>query len=435
MEQRLRLRSLIRWLACFAIWALPAISFTTPDRSAPASLAVLDGLALAKVLILMGVLAGSLPLLALLSLERLATRQLRPLWPFGAFAAWSVVSVLWTPLPAVTLGQAGGLVGLLLLSAYVALSYRQPGEVTAVFTTLVSSLLCFSGVVLLVHFVAPDFSGLDRRMLVAGSEGVVHPTAAGANASLGLLLATLCYFVGGFPGARRRLAYSLLVHGAVLYLASSRMAWGMALLTCPTAVFLFSSNRWRATAVLFAGLLTLGGMLADPSFQRFFDTDNVGLEYLTRGQSAEQLMAFSGREEMWQAIWHEFTQAPLLGNGYFVTSAQGQLEVWGMTANYTAHNVQLQVLASTGLIGFALFVLAVVKPFSEVFRQLPSPRLRAQALPSRVAIMLGFVLIWFLGWGLLCSSFMGPVRSESVVFFTCLGIAVGQIARQQGETG
>jgi O-antigen ligase len=386
-------------------------------------------------LILLVVLAGSLPLLALLSRDRLATRQLLPLLPFVAFVAWAVGSVLWTPLPAVTLGQAGGLAGLLLMSAYIALTYRQPDQVAAVFRTLVSSLLCFSGVVLVVHFLAPSFSGLDRRMLVAGSEGVVHPTAAGANASLGLLLATLCHFVGGFPGARRRWVCSLLVHGLVLYYASSRMAWGMALITVPTAIFFFSSNRLRALAVLTGGLLALGAMLSDPAFQRFFDADNAGLQYLTRGQSSAQLQGFSGRDEMWQAIGSEFAKAPLRGHGYFVTSAKGELEVWGMTANYTAHNIYLQVLASTGLIGFVLFVLAVVRPFCEMLRQLPRPRLQCEAFPNRIAIVLGFVLFWFFGWSLLCSSFMGPVRSESVVFFTCVGIGVGQLQRQGAQTG
>ena len=38
--------------------------------------------------------------------------------------------------------------------------------------------------------------------------------------------------------------------------------------------------------------------------------------------------------------------------------------------------------------------------------------------------------VWYLGWGQLCESFMGPVQPESVVFYCLLGLGVAQVRGQ-----
>jgi hypothetical protein len=37
--------------------------------------------------------------------------------------------------------------------------------------------------------------------------------------------------------------------------------------------------------------------------------------------------------------------------------------------------------------------------------------------------------VWFFGWSLLGISFMGSIRPESVVFFSMLGIGIGQASK------
>ncbi|MGD0901128.1 MAG: hypothetical protein ABR915_25135, partial [Thermoguttaceae bacterium] len=47
-------------------------------------------------------------------------------------------------------------------------------------------------------------------------------------------------------------------------------------------------------------------------------------------------------------------------------------------------------------------------------------------------LLLAIVAAWFLGWGTLNSSFMGPIEQESVVFFALLGLAVAYATLQAG---
>jgi O-antigen ligase len=129
---------------------------------------------------------------------------------------------------------------------------------------------------------------------------------------------------------------------------------------------------------------------------------------------------------MWTAVWEECKKSPVIGHGYFVTSETGKLKVWYEQANHTAHNVYLQVLVSTGVIGLCLFLTAIARPWL-AFQKLR----RGDQQAAMVYQMLSFLFIWYFGWSLLCASFMGPVRSESVVFFTFLGIGLGQLARRK----
>jgi O-antigen ligase len=134
-------------------------------------------------------------------------------------------------------------------------------------------------------------------------------------------------------------------------------------------------------------------------------------------------MSLNGRVELWRKMGREVVSAPLIGHGYFVTSAGGEIEVWGSRRAVTAHNVVLQVLVSTGLIGVLLFFRGLWRPMRGAARSL-----RDRGLRELFAVM----LLWYLGWGALTDSFMGPVRAESIVFFTLLGVAV---ARAQSSAG
>lgn len=411
-------------LATFAICCLPILTFTTPGRPSPSSLAFLDGLAMVKLVVLLVVFGIGLPLVLLTIREKSKRAVLLPLVPYYLFQVWAVTSVLWSPLPSVTIGQAGGLTALLVLASAVALTASGSADLERMLRTLSKTLFVFSLFVLAIHIVAPSYSGLDRRMLVAGNDGVVHPTAAGANSSLGLLLATICLFVFRYPWALRGAILAFAVHGAVLFFASSRTALGMALLLIPVIVFLYTTQRTRALMLVGAASVALCFVLFDPGFGSLLDSESVGAKYITRGQSADQIKAVSGRAEMWSKIWNEYEKSKIVGHGYFVTSEKGEIEVWYMMANHTAHNIYLQVLVSTGAIGLALFLTAILVPlkrFGTLFF--------GDSQARKVATMLTFVCIWYLGWSLLSTSFMGPVRSESVFFFTMLGIGAAQLIR------
>jgi O-antigen ligase len=217
---------------------------------------------------------------------------------------------------------------------------------------------------------------------------------------------------------------SVAIHGAVLLYASSRTALGMGVITIAVIIFLYNSNQVRALILVGLGLLLITVMLLDPSFGLVLDSDSAGVQYITRGQSSDQLKGVSGRHEMWSKIWNEYKKSVLFGHGYFITSESGAIEVWNMKANHTAHNIYLQILVSTGAIGFVLFLAAISRLVFE-FGSLRKFDIQARQVGS----MLAFVFVWYLGWSIMCVSFMGPVRSESVFFFTFVGLGLGQLAR------
>ena len=106
-----------------------------------------------------------------------------------------------------------------------------------------------------------------------------------------------------------------------------------------------------------------------------------------------------------------FWQAPWSGHGFYVTSALGEIRVWQDKGNYSAHNLWLQVMVTTGLVGAALFVWGLYRPlcaFANSVRQNETG-----SLPT----LIGLVGCWFLGWGTLNVSFLAPFQPEAVVCF------------------
>ena len=153
----------------------------------------------------------------------------------------------------------------------------------------------------------------------------------------------------------------LLIHGSIVFLSNSRTATGMAAITIGFVLFWFSQNASRAKVAAAVGLICLAFVLLDPGFRLWSSTADASAQYVTRGQSGDQLKGVSGRSEMWSAVWHEYKKALVLGHGYFVTSETGSLYVWNARHNYTAHNLTLQILVSTGAIGFLIFGFAMAQ--------------------------------------------------------------------------
>ncbi|WP_372896856.1 O-antigen ligase family protein [Stieleria sp.] len=416
-------------ITTFGVWALPILTFTIPSRLEPSTFASLDPLVMVKLLILLVVFfAGSAAILA--RLPDAKTRWvLRPLYPFYLYFAWAIFSVLWTPRPAISLWQAGGLASLLVLASLIALVATRQDRTEALLRMLGQMLLAFSIFVIAIQLFVPDLSGLDRGLMMGGNSGIVHPTAAGANASIGLLICVLCLFVGKYRWALRGALIGGVVHGTVLFYASSRMALLMAALTVGMVLFFYASNLVRAATISLFAVLLLVIVLVDPSFGSVLDSRSPTVQYITRGQSARQLTKVSGREEMWTKVWREYTKSKWIGHGYFITSEEGRLEVWSLKTNHTAHNIYLQVLVSTGVIGLLFFLVAIGNLVVKFSRLVQGDR-SMQNLATTLAV----VAIWYFGWSLLCVSFMGPVRSESVVFFALIGIAMGRLPSLAGET-
>ena len=109
--------------ALYFLWPLVLVTFSAPGRDAPADVSGLDLIALAKA----GVRVLSVAIFGWILWQAVPGqrgRVIATLFPWGLLVGWAFVSVLWTALPSVTLGQALGLAGLVLLMACIAAQWR-----------------------------------------------------------------------------------------------------------------------------------------------------------------------------------------------------------------------------------------------------------------------------------------------------------------------
>jgi O-antigen ligase len=413
------------------------ISISMPQRGMPGANVGLDLLAIAKLAIRAAILSVGVWLgLRLIANKDSATRfychrgtvALSILMPWFAFLAWAFLSALWSPLKSVSIGQAAGLASMLVLTIVVAVFAQSRRVREQILAGLNLMFIGFSGFTITLHCIWPEASGMIRDYSLDGATGVVHPTAAGANASLGLVFAFWNWL--RIPVARSRVlcAFTMALHLGLLILSHSRSALGMLLFTVGLGgvwgLNLQAKGRWLVSLSV-AGLLLI---IMDPGFGKVQSMLESIFEFLARGQSADQIQQVSGRAEMWAMVWKEYLGAIWFGHGYFVTSASGTLDVWHAKQSYTAHNVVLQLLVSTGLIGTAIFLWGGVRILgflawpSDAVRQTPCSELARETGWLR---FLGFLsMFWFAGWSIGCESFLGPVRTESVFFYTLLGLCL-----------
>jgi O-antigen ligase len=411
------------WIPLVLVWLLMLLTFSVPGREGPDSASSLDAIALAKVAVRL--LGFSVLGLTIVRSWRHPRRGevVRCLWPLGLFIGWSLLSVLWSALPSFSLGQVGGLLVQVMLAFVVGLRCTDSRDRSTVMQHLFLAMLAFSLVILAVHSLAPDSSGLER-VSFDDWEGIVHPTAAGATASLALVILIAARLLWDWRWTRLWLAPGLLVQGALLVLARSRTALVMGIAGVVLSFFLFSRQFVLSLAAVLLGLVLGAYLVLDPGLNLADRLSGSVSGYARRGESDEQIQSFNGRMQLWGVIWDEFLRSPVIGHGYLVTSRTGAIDVWQPEhpSNKTAHNVLLQVFASTGLVGGLLFLWGLIQPLAVCRRAL-----LADPENRKLAAFLGIIGIWYFGWGLFSESFMGAVAPESVVFFTLLGLAVGSL--------
>jgi O-antigen ligase len=278
-------------------------------------------------------------------------------------------------------------------------------------------LLVFGTVVLVANLAFPEIGGLTRD-----APGIIHPTTAGSAASLGIVVLVASRLVWGWKWTRMLLAPGLVVHLLLLLIAANRVSL---FLTALIGCVLFCVFASRLLVSLFVVAVSIAGaayITCDPGWTLAGSALGNTTTYVKRGQDAD-FSDFSGRREMWAAIWDSYCQSPLVGHGYFVSSATGEIYVWYQWTNWTAHNVVLQALVTTGLVGAVLLAFGIGYPVFRLSRSRSGDR-----HASNVFCLVLVVGGWFGVWGLFNASLIGPIDPESVVFFTILGIAVGHVA-------
>ena len=184
------------------------------------------------------------------------------------------------------------------------------------------------------------------------------------NLKLGLVLATLSPFAL-LPAAKRGVLPWLLVSGAlgvVILLAGARAAWisfGLAL-----AVTGLRHWGWKRAGIglLAGGLLTVVVASTSDFLGPRVERTLEALQMEPEGVD----FALSGRLVLWQTTGRIILEHPLTGVGTdnfqraYLAHSQGDQFTWlGGSGAFHAHQIVLEVLSETGLIGLLLWLAAV----------------------------------------------------------------------------
>ena len=254
------------------------------------------------------------------------------------------------------------------------------------------------------------------------SNGLFHSTAASATASLGFLIVLLSRLIWNWNWSRKIIWINSLIQLGTILISGNRFSIVITgLVTCLAVLFLARRDRVASLAISIGILGTLY-LVVDPSGHWIeAGLKKVGVA-VSQGQTSEQLKTLSGRTEMWAEIMRSIEQAPWKGHGYFISSSTGQIFVWNIWANWTAHNVWLQLLVTTGIIGAVIFGFHLIVVFFTMI-QLSNQRTGEGRKYLKFFLFVG---LWYLLWGLLNSSIFGPTSPETVVFFVVTGLLMGQ---------
>jgi O-antigen ligase len=195
----------------------------------------------------------------------------------------------------------------------------------------------------------------------------VHSVSAGSMLALSVPVLFGLWIAAG----RRALPWPRWVYGALfgihlvfLLLTRTRGSIGGALVAIAVMAWLASGRKVRPELVL--GSLVVAGALA-LAFGRQV------LEFLTRGESVDQIGTLNRRTEIWSLAWDSFLRRPVFGLGF--NSAKGVF--FDETGLGGAHNAAINVMIDVGLVGlawwFALIIAAIVllRRLQAVERQSP----------------------------------------------------------------
>jgi O-antigen ligase len=394
-----------RLLLC-ACLALSITGFTFPGRDPATDIGGVDSLAIAKIG-LRGIAFLVLALLAFrLNFHRRATAVLGRLLPMGLFGLWTMTTVLWSPLKAMSFAHALEIVILTTVAVCAGLVIDSDTAVEKLCQWL---FLFMAGACAFVMIV-------DTPLILAGERpyGYMHPNSLSALASMALVILLGARVLWGWAWSRRLLIPGIAVCTAAIFVARSRT--GLLTTLFVVTVFLWRYSR-RSLALLL--LLVCGCLLAlMPYVESLTHLDRGVGAYLLRGQTREDVMAGSGRDEVWKIALNSVREAPLFGHGYYSMSDTGRVFVWRKEQVQTAHDVYLHVLTGTGAIGLLLFLWGLAT--------MMVPMVRAQARSwNPIAILALTLMVWQLIATLFEVGIVGPIDPVTVAFFVVGGAGVG----------
>ncbi len=374
--------------------------------------------ALLKIIIRLSLLFGFSFLLLIRFRKNFPVRNAYWFVPLVLLLMWGSCSTLWSARPNESVGQVMSLTTLVLLSFSISLIVRSELDLEKLMRWTISNMMTICIFLLAVGVLIPSSSYLTRDGM-----GLGHSTNSGATASLGLVMLILSVILWKWKWAKAIAMPGCIIFLAVSILSANRLSMGISAVIVPCVIVCFGGRRWIGWSIV--GIAILGTLypIIDPKFELV----GTAIEAVNRGQSSDEISSFSGRQVMWEAMWNSFLDSPWIGHGYFMSSASGGLEVWYLNGemepvNWTAHNVWLQAMVSTGVIGLVLLLLAFGLPLATMVC-----RWLAGHPWTKIDSWFASLVIWYFIWGMLNESILGPLQPESVIFFIMYGILIARL--------
>jgi len=249
---------------------------------------------------------------------------------------------------------------------------------------------------------SPLFWGLDQlKQLISGRPMCTLEQMAGidrlsgflgpCNRKLGMVMASLSPFLLFAAARRMQVAGWLLAStaiGIVVLLAGARAAW------ITYALVLMSSGwkllGWRRLAGVFAfgAVLLVGLTLVSPQVR---ERMRLTTHALTASESGVDT-ALSGRAQIWSAAGCMIVQHPVNGVGargfreaFPVCDAHAEgRPAWGQGPAFHAHQIVLEILSETGIIGLLLWLAGAALAI-RAWRY-ATPQAKERARPAMLAL-------------------------------------------------
>lgn len=200
-------------------------------------------------------------------------------------------------------------------------------------------------------------------------------TYSHSNMFISIALVGLALF-GYFK--RNLLFYFCVVISAVLsVLALTRSVW---LALAVSGLYLFiASGVWRKISIWISGLIGMGIVF-------YFDIAHIKTRYLSLFNTKD--VSTGDRILLWKANWQMFLDHPIFGMGFNenIRQIRKYYDLMGVPPGYFEghpHNMYLNILAGTGLVGMAVFIYVVYQIFKT------ERKINSQYSHIRMAIYLG----------------------------------------------
>lgn len=339
------------------------------------------------------------------------------IWGLG-YVTVMTASVAWTLSPIVTLGGAYILWVQLLVCLAFAAHIRQLAGMTLVWKTATWAIFLKVFGSWMVFVVSPKAALLDYNPTIQGMNewaiprfsGFLGPNGMGLNAAImGSLALVLAFRTSG----RTQFVYRAVFLLALITIVGTQSRTALVAFFTGLVSIAYFLNR-RVFAVLVVLGLALGAYVS--VYQR-----EVAVDLATRGRDVESLTKLEGRTAIWSALESKIRNQPFFGYGFgTVRTILPNAYISGaFHAYYSAHNMFVESMVSSGLVGTAVLGLCLILSLVRLLRGITS---RGDG-DDRAALLMTWAVLWILIVNGFAESGIAAVQViQSMLFLMCVVI-------------